>query len=68
MSRTARILGSLADGFGSAFALFPAGHIELPGKRLSVEERMHANFARVGARMEAAIGRVRDEREESKKA
>lgn len=58
-------LNAVLAGFGSAFALMPSGALDQYLQRESVESRIHANFLRVGLRMDAAMKRGKDEQEKS---
>ena len=61
-------LQTVLVGFGGAFVWSRTGRIEQFSRRQSVEDRMHRNFARVGARMEAAMVRIRDEQRKESEA
>lgn len=64
MDRHLAKLNALLAGFGSAFALFPTGALDHYLKRESVESRVYGNFARVGAHLDSAMQKVRDEQKE----
>ncbi len=68
MNKLITSLNAVLAGFGGAFALFPTGQVEQFTKREPVEARMYANFARAGARMDAAMAKVKDEHEEAEQA
>lgn len=61
MYRLVPALKAAFAALGGAFLFSPAGRIDRYIKRQSVEDRLYQNFARVGARMEAAMARVKDE-------
>lgn len=66
MRRFVSALQEVLASMGNAFQWYPTGRIDQYVKRQSVEERMHRNFARVGARLEAAMGKVKDEQRRAK--
>lgn len=68
MNKIVTTINAVLAGFGGAFAIFPTGQIEQFAKREPIEARMHANFARVGQRMDAAMNKVRDEQQAEQKA
>lgn len=57
------LLRAAVAGFGGAFGWSGTGRIQPFIRRQSVDSRIHENFARVGARMEAAMERVKDEKQ-----
>lgn len=61
-------LQTVLVGFGGAFGWSGTGRIEQFSRRQSVEDRMHRNFARVGARMEAVMAGIRDEQRKESEA
>lgn len=68
MDRYVTTLNAFLAGIGGAFALFPSGQLDRYLERDSVESRVYSNFVRVGARLDSATSKVRDEQEKRTKS